>query len=73
MAGLVALLPPHLRDRQYTTYRLAPGNDVYLSVGLVYDDQQMRRGNPPNVGLDFDAETGALVRIHEDRIGLGLK
>jgi hypothetical protein len=33
----------------------------------------LRKGNPPNVGLDFDLETGALVKVHEEGIGLGLK
>jgi hypothetical protein len=72
VAGLVQLLPPHLLAREYTMYLLAP-HGPHLSVGLVYEDPQPRRGNPANVGLVFDADTGALLSIHEDGIGLGYK
>jgi len=70
---LVALLPAHLRDRTYTYYRIAPSSDGHIAVSLVYEVDYIFRGNPPNVGLEFDAETGALVAIHEGGIGLGIK
>jgi hypothetical protein len=70
---LVALLPPHLRDRAYYGYIVAPEDGRCVSVGLTYRDDQLHKGNPPNVGLDFDLETGALVKVHEEGIGLGLK
>jgi hypothetical protein len=70
--GLVALLPEPLRERRYLRFLIAPKSDpALLSVGLVYGGP--REGNPANVGLDFDRQTGALVAIHPEGIGLGLK
>ena len=70
---LVALLPAHLRDRTYTCYRLGPSSDGCISVSLLYKVDYTFRGTPPHVTLDFDAETGALVAIHEGGIGLGIR
>lgn len=72
LPGLIALLPEELRGRPYYGFRLAPGQRERISVGLCYRDGVLRRGNPPNVGLDFDPETGALRAIHPEGIGLGL-
>jgi hypothetical protein len=47
LAALVALLPPHLRTRQYTSYRVAPSRGPHLSVGLVYEDSLPRRAAQP--------------------------
>ena len=72
--GLIALLPEPLRERRYLQFLIAPKSDpALLSVGLVYADGKARTGNPANVGLDFDRQTGALVAIHPEGIGLGLK
>lgn len=71
--GLIALLPEELRGRPYYGFRLAPGQSGRISVGLCYRDGVLRRGNPPNVGLDFDPATGALLAVHPEGIGLGLK
>src|SRR5262245_45613752 len=73
LEGLVALLPTHLRNREYTAFVIGPSVEGTISVGLIYDDRLVRKGNPANVGLDFDPETGVLVRIHEDGVGLGYK
>lgn len=73
LAELIALLPPHLQERKYVTYMVAPENEHSISVGLIYKDPGVRRGVSPNVGLEFDRKTGTLVRVHEDGVGLGMK
>jgi len=74
---LVALLPPQLQGRAYLEYRLAPGDGRSLTVGLIYRPEhrpgEIHQGTPPNVGLEFDLQTGALLAVHEDGVGLGVK
>ena len=70
---LVQLLPEHLRERSYRGFVVGPPRGNVLVVGLIYDDGLVHRGNPPNVGLEFDRATGRLLSIHEDGLGLGFK
>lgn len=73
-AGLVALLPPELQQRVYTEIVMAPPyTSERIRVALVYDDGRMSRGNPPNVGLEFDANTGELLAVIAEGVGLGRK
>jgi hypothetical protein len=74
LEGLLALLPEELRRREYTTFVIAPSEHAdRIRVGLVYKTQMAFRGTPPNVGLAFDRKTGALVEVHPEGIGLGVK
>lgn len=70
---LVGLLPPSLRGRSYERFMVGPGRPGRITVGLIYRADSVRRGNPPNVGLEFDAKSGELLNIREDGVGLGLK
>ncbi len=72
LAGLTALVPEHQR-KPFTRFLLAPAEPEQISVGLVFDDGRRSIGNPPNVGLRFDRRTGALLSVHPEGIGLGLK
>ena len=73
LAGLIALLPEELRRHSYSRFKLARGQRERISVGLCYGDGRAKKGNPPNVGLDFDPDTGTLLQVHPEGIGLGLK
>lgn len=73
LAGLVELLPVELRDKEYTEYVIAPERPDQVSVGLVYKVEDRTPGNPPNVGIDFDAKTGEVTAVHPDGIDLGIK
>lgn len=73
LAGLVELLPEELRGKEYTEYVIAPEREDKVSVGLVYKVEERPPGNPPNVGIDFDAKTGEVLAVHPDGIALGLK
>lgn len=73
LAGLVALLPDDLRGRRYDRFIVSPRGGRTLLVGLVYAVDFIYRGNPPNVGLEFDANTGRLLAVHPEGVGLGIK
>ncbi|MCB9568039.1 MAG: hypothetical protein H6710_12660 [Myxococcales bacterium] len=73
LAGLVALLPAPLQARSYTRFVLAPSPDARIIVGLIYADEARRVGNPANVGLEFEAASGRLLKIHPAGVGLGIK
>ena len=44
-----------------------------MIVGLVYRTGELRVGNPPNVGMEFNPKTGELLRVKPEGVGLGLK
>ena len=72
--ALIALLPAELRTKAFTHFLIGPRADQKkICVGLVYRDATMRSGNPANVGLEFDAQTGKLLNVVPEGIGLGLK
>ncbi len=71
LAGLVALLPDNLRDRQYLDFIISPNSDRTLLVGLVYAVPYTYRGCPPHIGLEFDAQTGRLLAVHPEGVNLG--
>ena len=75
LAGLVALLPGHLQDKEYIEFMLSPKAESVITVGLVHRDESApkRVGNPLNVGISFDIEDGHVLRVHEGGVGLGLK
>lgn len=73
LAGLVELLPEELREKEYTELVIAPEREGKVSVGLVYRVEEKTSGNPPNVGIDFDAKTGELLTVHPEGIDLGIK
>ena len=73
LAGLINLLPAELRRHSYSRFRLGPWQHGRISVGLCYGDGRATKGSPPNVGLSFDPDTGALLQVHPEGIGLGLK
>src|SRR5215813_1046704 len=64
LAGLIELLPEELRGKPYYRFMLAPWQSERISVGLCYRDGSEIMGNPQNVGLDFDSDTGALLQVH---------
>ena len=71
LAGLVALLPETLRDRQYLYFIVSPNSDRTLLVGLVYAVPYIYRGRPPHIGLEFDAHTGRLLAVYPEGVNLG--
>lgn len=73
LAGLIELLPEVLRTKEYTEFVIAPEREDKLSVGLVYKVEEKSPGNPPNVGIDFDAKTGEVIAVHPEGIALGIK
>lgn len=75
LAGLIALLPDELRTRDYVDFMVAPKVDEVLRVGLVLKNTSgvVPPGTPANVGLEFDAVSGALLKVHPKGVGLGLK
>ncbi|MDC0674325.1 hypothetical protein [Nannocystis radixulma] len=74
LAGLVVLLPPALQQRVYTEIVMAPPyTGERIRVAMVYDDGRPFRGNPPNVGLEFDANTGELLSVIAEGVGVGRK
>lgn len=70
---LIDLLPENIKNKTFVKYKVARIDKASIEVGLIYDDEKMRMGNPANVGLIFDKETGNLKQIIEDGIGMGIK
>lgn len=73
LQSLVALLPPDLQQKTFTSFVVDSHDTSRIGVALLLKDDVTSRGNPRNVGLEFDAETGELVNVRRTGIPLGLK
>lgn len=72
LAGLVKLLPAELQRTDFNRYLFHIREDR-IFVGLTFPTKEAYRGNPPNVGLEFDLSTGHLIAVHPEGVALGLK
>ncbi|MDI3287395.1 hypothetical protein [Polyangium sp. 15x6] len=73
LESLVPLLPDELRQQPFIGVR-EHHRDGRIFVGLLLPSPDAKRkGNPENVGLEFDAETGRLIAIHPEGVALGIK
>ncbi|MDI3286646.1 hypothetical protein [Polyangium sp. 15x6] len=75
LESLVPLLPDELRQQPFTGVR-EHWRDGRIFVGLLLPlppGAKIPCGNPANVGLEFDAETGDLIAVHPEGVALGIK
>lgn len=66
------LLPEELREKSFTRLEVGAMNDSEIEVALILGTNTPVKGNPPNVGVVFDRRSGALLRVREAGISLGL-